>query len=104
METISLKSITFNSYENRAKLVGEIQKDSLSYWTTFILDLLDVNKILNLLQKNNEETDINDLIESSEFTEFTEYEIDFNHLRNGMIDREELEFLIDNPAKRQIRA
>ena len=104
METISLKSITFNSFENQAKLIGEVSKESLSYWTTIILDVLDVNKIINLLQKNNEETDINELIESSDFTDFTEYEIDFNQLKNSQILKNELDFLVDNPLKKQIRA
>ena len=104
METISLKSITFNSFENHAKLVGEVTKESLSYLTTIILDVLDLNKIINLLQKNNEEMDVNELIKSSDFSDFTEYEINLNELSNNDIYKDELDFLVHNQLQKQIRA
>ncbi len=104
METISLKSIRFNSFDEQAKLVGEVQKDALSYWTTFVIDMLDLNKLLNLIQKNNDDSDVNDLIQTSDFVDFTEYEINFDKLPNSSIHKNELDFLVDHQLKKQIRA
>lgn len=104
METILLKSITFNSFEEKVKLIGEVHKDKLSYWTTFFIDVLDLNKILNLLQRKNQEIDINNLIQTSDFFDFTEYEINFEEIIDSQIQKSELDFFSKIQFKRQIRA
>lgn len=104
METVLLKSMSFNSFETHAKLTAEVNKETLSYWTTFILNVIDVNKLLNLLQKNNESVDIYDFMKSKEFSDFTEYSFDFTDLIDCQMEKSTLEFLLNFQSKKQIRA
>jgi hypothetical protein len=104
MESILLKSLSFNSFDTQAKLTAEVHKDSLSYWTTYMLNVLDINKFLNLLQRNNTEKDINDLLSTKDFSDFTEYDFDFSELENGQINKCDLEFLLNFQMNKQIRA
>jgi hypothetical protein len=69
-----------------------------------MLNVLDINKFLNLLQRNNTEKDINDLLSTKDFSDFTEYDFDFSELENGQINKCDLEFLLNFQMNKQIRA
>jgi hypothetical protein len=60
-----------------------------------MLNVLDINKFLNLLQRKNTEKDINDLLYTKDFSDFTEYDFDFSELENCQINKCDLEFLLN---------
>jgi hypothetical protein len=94
----------FNSNDDRAELVAEIKKDSLSYLTSYQIDVLHINKILNIIQRNNDGIEVNDLIQSTDFFDFLEYFLDFTQVDNASSWKDEIEFFVFNSYKKQIRA
>jgi hypothetical protein len=104
MELVNLKSLTFNSHDDSAELVVEVKKEALSYSTSYVIDVLQINRILNLVQKNNDGIEVNDLILSTDFTDFQEYSVNFSDVENTSIWKEEIEFFTFNSYKKQIRA
>ena len=67
MELVSLNSLIFNSYDDHAEMVIDIKKASLSYSAKYLIDVLNVNRILNMIKKNNPDLDLNDSIRTIEF-------------------------------------
>jgi len=104
MEHVNLKSLIFNSYDDDAELFIEVRKESLSYSTTYLIPVLDVNRILNYLQKNNLGQDLNECIEATDYSDFKEYSLMVNKLTNRTLNKQVLEFLSINRFKKQIRA
>lgn len=104
MEQVSLKSLIFNTYDDNAELVVEMKKDSLSYFVTHSINVIYINRILNLLQKNNKETDLNEFITSRDYQEFQEFFLDISGIENSYLYLEEVEFMVVNSFKKQIRA
>jgi hypothetical protein len=104
MEQVQLKSLIFNSYEDHAELVVEIRKESLSYLTTYVIDVLNINRVLNLIQKNNTELDLYESIQQNDYSDFQEFTLDFETINNTSIDKYEIDFMIVNSLKKQIRA
>ena len=104
MEQIILTSMTFNSFNESAKLVAEIKKDSLSYETTFFIPVTEINRLLNILQKNNPDKDINNYLESLDFEDYVEYKIYFSALNDSQIDRDEIIYFNSGKLSKQIRA
>jgi hypothetical protein len=104
MELVNLKSIMFNSNDDRAELVVEVKKDSLSYFTSYVINVLQINRILNLVKKNNQGVEVNDLVKTFDFIEFQEYAVDFSCVENTAILKDEIEFYIFNSYQKQIRA
>lgn len=104
MELVNLKSLTFNSYEGYAELIVEVKKESLSYLTSYLIDVLQINKILNFIQKNNDGIEVNDLIQSKDYIDFQEYFIDLTNVENVSIWKNQIELYMFNSYKKQIRA
>jgi hypothetical protein len=104
MELVSLKSLIFNSYDDHAELIVEMRKESLSYFVTYTIHVLYINQIMNLLQKNNSEIDLNESIISTDYEEFQEFNIDFTKIENSYLNFDEVEFMVVNSFKKQIRA
>jgi hypothetical protein len=104
MEQIILTSMTFNSFNESAKLVAEIKKDSLSYETTFFIPVTEINRLLNILQKNNPDKDINNYLESLDLEDYVEYKIYFSALNDSQIDRDEIIYFNSGKLSKQIRA
>jgi hypothetical protein len=104
MELVNLKSLTFNSYEGYAELIVEVKKESLSYLTSYLIDVLQINKILNFIQKNNDGIEVNDLIQSKDYIDFQEYFIDLTNVKNVSIWKSQIELYMFNSYKKQIRA
>jgi hypothetical protein len=104
MELVNIKSLIFNSYNDNAELVVEMKKDSLSYSVTHIINVLYINRILNLLQKNNPQIDLNECVISTDYREFDEFYIDFTEIEKTQLDFDEVQFMLVNSFRKQIRA
>jgi len=61
--------------ETQLGVMANVIKDNLSYWTTLFVDMTSLNHILNLLQKQNPDTNLMDEIVAKEYVDFTEYEL-----------------------------
>ncbi len=104
MEHVSLKSLIFNSYDDYAKINVDVRKSSLSYSTQYLIDVINVNRILNMVKKNNPEIDLNDCIRTTEFGDFSEYTLNLNGLEDCLFNADEVDFMLVNSLKKQIRA
>ena len=104
MEHLSLKSLIFNSYDDYAKIIVDIRKSSLSYSTHYLIDVINVNRILNMVKKNNPEIDLNDCIRTAEFGDFHEFSLNLKSIGDCFVQKDEIEFMVVNSMKKQIRA
>lgn len=104
MELVNLKSLTFNSYENHAELIIESKRQSLSYSTTYLINVLEVNRVINYLQKRNNDQDLHEWIQSKDYSDFQEFYLDIDKIENCLIDKELIDFMSINSFKKQIRA
>lgn len=104
MEHVNLKSLIFNSYDDHAELVVEARKESLSYSTTYLIDVLEINRIINLLQKVNYGQDLNDCVQSIDYPDFQEYFLDTDKIENCSLSKDMIDFMVMNSLKKQIRA
>jgi len=76
METqLEIKGLRFNDFDQQVCVMANVIKDNLSYWTTLFVDMTSLNNILNLIQKQNPETNLTDEIVAKEYVDFTEYEL-----------------------------
>ncbi len=102
METqLEIKGLRFNDFDQQVCLLANVIKDNLSYWTTLFVDITALNHIINLLQKQNPETNLMDEIVAKEYVDFTEYELSLDH-HFALCSLEEIKG--KNKEIRQIRA
>lgn len=104
MELVSLKSLIFNSYDDHAEMVIDIKKASLSYSAKYLIDVLNVNRILNMIKKNNPDLDLNDSIRTIEFGDFQEFSLNLKSLSDCFLPKDEIDFMVVNSMTKQIRA
>ncbi|MFY7668601.1 MAG: hypothetical protein ACOVQG_07650 [Crocinitomicaceae bacterium] len=104
MELVSLKSLIFNSYDDHAEMVVDIKKASLSYSAKYLIDVLNINRILNMIKKNNPELDLNECIRTIEFGDFHEFSLNLKSIGDCFVQKDEIEFMVVNSMKKQIRA
>lgn len=102
METqLEIKGLRFNNFDQQVCVMANVIKDNLSYWTTLFVDITSLNHILNLLQKQNPDTNLMDEIITREYVDFTEYELSLDQLQ-AFCTWEEVKW--KNREIRQIRA
>ncbi|MBM3186134.1 MAG: hypothetical protein FJZ67_07525 [Bacteroidetes bacterium] len=104
MELVSLKSLIFNSYDDHAEMVIDIKKASLSYSTKYLIDVLNINRILNIIKKNNPDLDLNESIRTIEFEDFQEFSLNLKSLSDCFLPKDEIDFMVVNSMTKQIRA
>ena len=104
MELVSLKSLIFNSYDDHAEMVIDIKKASLSYSAKYLIDVLNVNRILNMIKKNNPDLDLNESIRTIEFGDFQEFSLNLKSINDCFLSKHEIDFMVVNSMSKQIRA
>lgn len=104
MELVNLKSLIFNSYDDHAEMVVDIKKASLSYSAKYMIDVLCINRILNLIKKNNPELDLNESIRTIDFGDFHEFSLNLKSVSVCFLPKDEIDFMAFNSVKKQIRA
>lgn len=104
MELVSLKSLIFNSYDDHAEMVIDIKKASLSYSAKYLIDVLNINRILNMIKKNNPDLDLNESIRTIEFEDFQEFSLNLKSLSDCFLPKDEIDFMVVNSMTKQIRA
>lgn len=104
MELVSLKSLIFNSYDDHAEMVIYIKKASLSYSAKYLIDVLNINRILNMIKKNNPDLDLNESIRTIEFEDFQEFSLNLKSLSDCFLPKDEIDFMVVNSMTKQIRA
>lgn len=104
MELVSLKSLIFNSYDDHAEMVIDIKKASLSYSAKYLINVLNVNRILNMIKKNNPDLDLNESIRTIEFGDFQEFSLNLKSLSDCFLPKDEIDFMVVNSMTKQIRA
>jgi hypothetical protein len=104
MELVNLKSLIFNSYDDHAELEVDIKKASLSYSVKYLIDVLSINRILNMIKKNNPKIDLNESIRTIDFGDFHEFSLNLKSVSECFLPKDEIDFLAVNSIKKQIRA
>jgi hypothetical protein len=103
METqLEIKGLRFNDFDQQVCIMANVIKDNLSYWTTLFVDMTSLNHILNLLQKQNPDSNLLDEIVTKEYQDFTEYELSLGQNHQSICSFEEVKGR--SKEIRQIRA
>jgi len=87
LEIIGLR---FNDFESKVCVMANVIKNNLSYWTTIFIEMHDLNKLINHLQRNNPGLDLYDRMQCTNFGEYTEYELELGQDVNANHTLEDL--------------
>jgi len=100
--TIAIKNIMILSGSNEISLVGTVNKNHMSYETQLELDSTQLNLVINLLQRNNPETEISEMFSKQTTGDGNSiFYFDAFEISNTNVD---MDFFINKPLLRQIRA
>jgi len=83
-QLIAIQKIEFNNFNNEVLLKAEITKENLSYPSTLLLHQQDLNRLINLIQIQNEEIEVLDLLQSDELEDMVHYKLELNNLNNAI--------------------
>ena len=87
---LEIKGLRFNDFESKVCVMANVIKNNLSYWTTIFIEMHDLNKLINHLQRNNPEVDLYEKMQSTNFGDYTEYEIELGQEMNSFHTLEDL--------------
>jgi hypothetical protein len=83
-QMIAIQKIEFNNFNNEVLLKAEITKENLTYPTTLLLHQQDLNRLINLIQIQNEEIEVLDLMQSDELEDMVHYKLELYNLNNSI--------------------
>ena len=104
MTKFQIKKLEFNSLNDWITMQGAIVKGYLKSEYTLRVDVSQINRILNVIQKLNPEHSVYDFLSSYTQNEYSEYKFDFTSLLSTDISFSELQTQSDQAELRLIRA
>ena len=104
MTKFQIKKLEFNSLNDWITMQGAIVKGCLKSEYTLRVDVSQINRILNVIQKLNPEHSVYDFLSSYTQNEYSEYKFDFEGLLSTDISFSELQTQSDQAELRLIRA
>jgi len=83
-----IESLRFNNLDSTVELSVKVREAQFSFSSSILMDMINLNLIINQLQKNNPEIELLDslIVQSSE--NFNFYELKLNDLNDKSIDAE----------------
>jgi uncharacterized membrane protein len=97
-----IESLRFSNLESTVELSVKVREAQFSFSSSILLDMMDLNLIINQLQKNNPEIEILDSLIVQYEENVNLYELNLMDLRNKRIDAEILKS--QEKVIKQIRA
>ncbi|MCX6195873.1 MAG: hypothetical protein NTY55_04350 [Flavobacteriia bacterium] len=97
-----IESLRFNNLDSTVELSVKVREAQFTFSSSILMDMINLNLIINQLQKNNPEIELLDLliVRSAENVNF--YELNLTDLRDKSVDTEILNY--QEKVIKQIRA
>ena len=97
-----IESLRFNNLDSTVELSVKVREAQFTFSSSILMDMINLNLIINQLQKNNPEIEILDLLNVQSDENFNFYELNLTDLRDKSIDTEILNY--QEKVIKQIRA
>ena len=97
-----IESLRFNNLDSTVELSVKVREAQFTFSSSILMDMINLNLIINQLQKNNPEIEILDLLIVQSTENFNFYELDLTDLRDKSVDTEILNY--QEKVIKQIRA
>ena len=97
-----IESLRFNNLDSTVELSVKVREAQFSFSSSILMEMINLNLIINQLQKNNPEIEILDLLIVQSTENFNYYELNLTDLTDKSIDTEILNY--QEKIIRQIRA
>ena len=97
-----IESLRFNNLDSTVELSVKVREAQFTFSSSILMDMINLNLIINQLQKNNPEIELLDLLLVQSAENFNFYELNLTDLTDKSIDTEILNY--QEKIIRQIRA
>jgi len=97
-----IESLRFNNLDSAVELSVKVREAQFTFSSSILMDMINLNLIINQLQKNNPEIEILDLLIVQSTENFNFYELNLTDLRDKSVDTEILNY--QEKVIKQIRA
>ena len=97
-----IESLRFNNLDSTVELSVKVREAQFTFSSSILMDMINLNLIINQLQKNNPEIELLDLLIVQSAENFNFYELILSDLRDKSINTEILRS--QEKVIRQIRA
>lgn len=97
-----IESLRFNNLDSTVELSVKVREAQFTFSSSILVDMINLNLIINQLQKNNPEIELLDLLIVQSAENFNFYELNLTDLTDKSIDTEILNY--QEKIIRQIRA
>jgi len=97
-----IESLRFNNLDSTVELSVKVREAQFTFSSSILMDMINLNLIINQLQKNNPEIEILDLLIVQSTENFNFYELNLTDLRDKSLDTEILNY--QEKVIKQIRA
>lgn len=97
-----IESLRFNNLDSTVELSVKVREAQFTFSSSILMDMINLNLIINQLQKNNPEIEILDLLIVQSAENFNFYELNLTDLRDKSVDTEILNY--QEKVIKQIRA
>ncbi|NDC28863.1 MAG: hypothetical protein EBZ94_05965 [Crocinitomicaceae bacterium] len=97
-----IESLRFNNLDSTVELSVKVKEAQFTFSSSILMDMINLNLIINQLQKNNPEIEILDLLNVQSAENFNFYELNLTDLTDKSVDTEILNY--QEKVIKQIRA
>ena len=97
-----IESLRFNNLDSTVELSVKVREAQFTFSSSILMDMINLNLIINQLQKNNPEIELLDLLIVQSAENFNFYELNLTDLRDKSVDTEILNY--QEKIIKQIRA
>lgn len=97
-----IESLRFNNLDSTVELSVKVREAQFTFSSSILMDMINLNLIINQLQKNNPEIEVLDLLIVQSSENFIFYELNLTDLRDKNVDAEILNY--QEKVIKQIRA
>ena len=84
-KTMEIKQIKVASCREDVVILGQLSSGNFQYESSIVINTSDLNRLINLLQKDNPSDEISAMFTSTDFYDWTEYVLNTNLLDNKTI-------------------
>ena len=97
-----IESLRFNNLDSTIELSVKVREAQFTFSSSILMDMINLNLIINQLQKNNPEIELLDLLIVETAENFNFYELNLTDLTDKNVDTEILNY--QEKIIKQIRA
>jgi hypothetical protein len=97
-----IESLRFNNLDSTVELSVKVREAQFTFSSSILMDMINLNLIINQLQKNNPEIELLDLLNVQSAENFNFYELNLTDLTDKSVDTEILNY--QEKVIKQIRA